>query len=324
MPAYPRAVHIQHDGALLALSGERKLSIMSRGVEELEFRLGRVTPDAINHLVSQSEGTFASPVFSNYQFSESNITEQIVRRQALAASDTSKSDYSALDFSEFFNGNDSNHGKLGLFFLHILARTSGDDDADFYKQDGTTLPVHKPDEPVGTVSIDPPSAVDADDLLTDRRLILVTDLGLLVKDNADGTHDVFVQSIKTGEPVDGARVEVLGKNGIPVVTAETGDGGRASLPALDDFAREKEPVAYVVHRGDDVSFLPFGREDRELNFSRFDTSGVTGLAAHDLTAFIFTDRGIYRPGDKAQLGLIIKQRDWQGKLDGHPTAPRYC
>ena len=52
-----------HDGSLLALSGERKLSILSRGVEQLEFRLARVTPSSINHLVSQSEGNFQSPVF---------------------------------------------------------------------------------------------------------------------------------------------------------------------------------------------------------------------------------------------------------------------
>ena len=154
--------------------------------------------------------------------------------------------------------------------------------------------------------------------MADRRLILVTDLGLLIKDNADGTHDVFVQSIKTGEPVGGAQVDVLGKNGISVASAETDNSGRATLPSLNDFTREKQPVAYVVRRDEDVSFLPFGREDRELNFSRFDTSGVTGLAANDLTAFVFTDRGIYRPGDEAKLGLIIKQRDWQGKLDGVP------
>ena len=159
---------------------------------------------------------------------------------------------------------------------------------------------------------------EGDDILADRRLILVTDLGLLIKDNADGTHDVFVQSIKTGEPADGAQIDVLGKNGIAVVSMRTDDTGRVTLPSLKDFTREKRPVAYVARHDDDVSFLPFGREDRVLNFSRFDTSGVTGLAAHDLTAFVFTDRGIYRPGDEAKLGLIVKQRDWQGKLDGVP------
>lgn len=317
-PSYPRDVHILHEGSLLALSGERKLTVSSRGVEELEFRLARVTPSAINHLVSQSEGNFQSPVFTNSQFDETNITEQVIRRQNIADTDTSRNDYSALDFSEFVKDSDANHGKLGLFILRVLGRTSGDDDG-FYKRDGSVLPDPKKQPVVaGNYGREPQDPTEKDDILADRRLILVTDLGLLVKDNADRTHDVFVQSIKTGEPVGGAQVDVLGKNGITVVSATTDDAGRATLPSLQDFTREKKPVAYVVRRGGDVSFLPFGREDRVLNFSRFDTSGVTSLAPHDLTAFVFTDRGIYRPGDEARLGLIVKQRDWQGKLEGVP------
>lgn len=318
IPPYPREVHIMHDGSLLALSGERKLSILSRGVEQLEFRLERVTPSSINHLVSQSEGSFQSPVFNNYNFDETNITEQIIRRQDIAATDTSKNDYSALDFSEFVDGSDANKGKLGLFILRLLGRKPGED-GGFYQQDGGVLKNQPANPQNGFDNDDEPKEVaDRADILADRRLILVTDLGLLIKDNADGTHDVFVQSIKTGEPVGGAQVDVLGKNGIPVVSVKTDETGHAVLPTLQDFTREKRPVAYVARLGDDVSFLPFGREDRELNFSRFDTSGVTGLAAHDLTAFVFTDRGIYRPGDEAKLGVIVKQRDWQGKLDGVP------
>jgi uncharacterized protein YfaS (alpha-2-macroglobulin family) len=318
VPPYPREVHVMHDGSLLALSGERKLSILSRGVEQLEFRLERVTPSSINHLVSQSEGNFQSPIFNNYNFDETNITEQIIRRQSIAATDTSKNDYSALDFSEFVDGSDANKGKLGLFILRVLARTEGEN-GGYYKQDGGVIDNLSANPENGFDNDGQPKEVaDRDDLLADRRLILVTDLGLLVKDNADGTHDVFVQSIKTGDPVGDVQVDVLGKNGIPVVSVKTDDTGHAALPALDDFKREQKPVAYVARDGDDVSFLPFGREDRVLNFSRFDTSGVTGLAANDLTAFVFTDRGIYRPGDEAKLGVIVKQRDWQGKLDGIP------
>ncbi len=317
MPPYPRAVQIMHDGAILALSGERKLSILSRGVEQLEFRLERVTPASINHLVSQSEGNFQSPVFNNYNFDETNITEQVIRRQQLAAADTSKNDYSALDFSEFVDDRAANRGRLGLFILRVLARKPGND-GDLYLQDGSTISSQPPsqvDNPNYAYRQDP---AERSDLLSDRRLILVTDLGLLVKDNADGSHDVFVQSIKTGEPVEGAQVDVLGKNGVAVVSVKTDDTGHASVPSLGDFTREKLPVAYVARRDDDVSFLPFGREDRVLNLSRFDTSGVTGLAPDALTAFVFTDRGVYRPGDEAKLGLIVKQRDWRGKLDGLP------
>jgi uncharacterized repeat protein (TIGR01451 family) len=321
VPPYPREVHIMHDGALLALSGERKLSLESRGVEQLQFEFDRVTPASINHLVSQSEGVFQSPVFNNENFDESDICEHIERSQIIAAPDTAKNDYSALDFSEFVDGRDANHGKLGLFILRVLGRQAGND-GGYYKQDGSVIldPKSHPPKPEEMIykngqQVDPTMG---DDMLADRRMILVTDLGLIIKDNADGTHDVFVQSIKTGEPVDGAQIEVLGKNGVPVVSVKTDDSGHAAVPALSDFKREKKPVAYVVHKDDDVSFLPFDRDDRVLNLSRFDIAGVTGLAPHDLTAFIFTDRGIYRPGDTAQIGLIVKQRDWEGKLDGVP------
>jgi alpha-2-macroglobulin len=312
VPPYPREVQIMHDGSLLALSGERKLSILSRGVEQLEFRLQRVTPSSINHLVSQSQGDFGSPIFNNYNFNETNITEQTILRQPIAATDTSKNDYSALDFSEFVDASDANRGKLGLFILRVLARKPGEK-GGFYKEDGGVYSLRD-----GDANNDAMEIGERDDVLADRRLILVTDLGLLIKDNADGTHDVFVQSIKSGDPVGDAQVDVLGKNGLPVVSVKTDTTGHAAIPTLSDFKREKAPVAYVARQDNDVSFLPFGREDRELNFSRFDTSGVSGLAAHDLTAFVFTDRGIYRPGDEAKLGVIVKQRDWQGKLDGIP------
>jgi uncharacterized protein YfaS (alpha-2-macroglobulin family) len=313
MPPYPRAVHIMYDGAVLALSGERKISIMSRGVEQLEFRLARITPASINHLVSQSNGSFQSPVFSNDNFDESNISEELVRSTPIAASNAAKNDYSALDFSEFVDDHDANRGKLGLFILHVLARKSGEH-GDYYQPDGSVVATKEMTDYAGNRQ-DPS---DRANLLTDQRLILVTDLGLIVKDNADGTHDVFVQSIKTGEPIGGAQVDVLGKNGLAVVSVKTDDTGHAVIPALGDFTREQMPVAYVARRDDDVSFLPFGREDRELNFSRFDTSGLTGIRPEDLTAFVFTDRGIYRPGDEAKLGLIVKRHDWQGKLEGVP------
>jgi uncharacterized protein YfaS (alpha-2-macroglobulin family) len=139
-----------------------------------------------------------------------------------------------------------------------------------------------------------------------------------VKDNADQTHDVFVQSIKTGEPVPGAKVSVLGKNGLPLLTVETDGQGRAPIPSLEDFQHEKRPVAYVAQLDRDISFLPFGREDRELNLSRFDTSGLEGIKPEDLTAFVFDDRGIYRPGDTVKLGLVVKQHNWRGNLQGVP------
>jgi uncharacterized protein YfaS (alpha-2-macroglobulin family) len=325
VPAFEREVKLMYDGALLALNGERKLSVSSRGVDEVEYRLARVNPGEINHLVSQSEGSFQSPIFNFDNFNENDLAELSVRRESIAASDVSQRNYSVFDLSDYVKDSGANEGKLGLFILHIYGRKTGAE-SGYYQQGGDVLK----DDDLSKRKNDNGEKTrpeDIDSLLSDRRLILVTDLGLVVKDNADGTHDVFVQSIKSGEPVEGARVQVLGKNGLPLVAVETDDQGRAPIPSLADFEHEKKPVAYVVQRDRDVSFLPFGREDRELNLSRFDTSGLEGVKPADLTAFIFTDRGIYRPGDRAKLGIILKQHNWQGNLAGVPleidvTDPR--
>jgi len=50
--------------------------------------------------------------------------------------------------------------------------------------------------------------------LVDKRLVLVTDLGILMKRSIDG-QDVFVQSIATGLPVGDANVEIIAKNAPP-------------------------------------------------------------------------------------------------------------
>src|SRR5215831_2529578 len=63
VPALPREVQIEGQGGQLALSGERKLSIRSRGLSAIEYEIARVATTQINHLVSQTEGKFEHPSF---------------------------------------------------------------------------------------------------------------------------------------------------------------------------------------------------------------------------------------------------------------------
>ncbi len=228
MPPYPRAVQIMHDGAILALSGERKISIMSRGVEQLEFRLARITPASINHLVSQSRRQLPK----SRSFPTTTSTRAIFPRNWCAAcrsrpatqrrtttrrsiSPSSSTITIRIAASWGFSSCTSSHGRAG-------------EDGAYYQPDGSVIEAKDIHDWQGKRQ-DP---ADFNSLLSDRRLILVTDLGLIVKDNADGTHDVFVQSIKTGEPVGGAQVDVLGKNGLAVVSVKTDDTGHAAIPAL--------------------------------------------------------------------------------------------
>lgn len=146
-----------------------------------------------------------------------------------------------------------------------------------------------------------------------KRLLLLTDLGIVVKDNADGTHNIFVSDIAKETPVSGAKIQVLGKNGLPVLSAVTNEQGLAEIADFSEFKNDKYAVAYKVVLGNDISFLPINREDRTLNMSRFDVGGdyIDGgnTPQTSIKGYIFSDRGIYRPSESGHLGILVRQAD---------------
>src|SRR5690606_10544037 len=93
----------------------------------------------------------------------------------------------------------------------------------------------------------------------------------------------------------------------------------ALIPSLNDFTDDREPVAYLAKKGNDVSFIPYKNFGRDLNFSKFETSGVyNNSEIHSLSAYLFSDRGIYRPGDLAHIGVIVKQAYAEAEAAGLP------
>ena len=286
VPEPPKELAFQGEGGLLALGGERKLSVKSRGIPGIHYEIARVRTDQINHLVSQTEGRFQHPEFLNGSFDEENISVFAEEKQPIAMASRFPANYSTFDFASHLAAPADGSSGRGLFFLRAKTWDPKTD-----KLGGQE---------------------------TASRFILVTDLGLLAKFDSTGAMDIFVVSLKSGAPAPGVHVDLLGKNGIALAGGVTGPEGHVSLPALTDTRREKEPVAFVARLGDDVSFLPYNRGDRELDFSRFDTGGVSNINPEALDAFAFSERGIYRPGDTVHLAFAVKQRNWQGNLDGLP------
>lgn len=146
--------------------------------------------------------------------------------------------------------------------------------------------------------------------VNEDRLVMVTDFGIIAKQNVANITDVFVQNLKTGLPVAGANVEVMGMNGISLLTFPTDEGGRAKIPDLKGFKNEKQPIAFLVKKGSEVSYLPYQLYQRTLNYSRFDVGGVYESSTSDkLSAMMFSDRGLYRPGEKVQIAMILRSKN---------------
>ncbi|MDB6076172.1 MAG: alpha-2-macroglobulin domain protein, partial [Verrucomicrobiaceae bacterium] len=321
VPEFPKEVQIQGKGGLLAINGERKVSIKSRGVKHLRITLARVPSAQLNHLVRFTQGDFQAPEFNNY-VDEENIAHFHREIIPVAAKNDYEAAYSTFDFSAAVRAADvaDQDASRGLFFVFVEGvKPRGDEDSS--EDDNTAT---DPDAIMSKwVSVDGRhyhSGEEQDSGAYSHRFILVTDLGLLVKRSSDGSRDLFVQSVSKGEPVAGAMIGTLAKNGEFINQSVTDAEGHVHLANVEDLQREKQAVAFTARVGNDLAFIPFHKPDRLLDFSRFDTGGIEASSKDQLDAFVFTERGVYRPGDTVHVAAMVKRRDWQGNQEDLPLA----
>ncbi|MBI9107031.1 MAG: alpha-2-macroglobulin family protein [Spirochaetales bacterium] len=272
---YPRELSILSEGSVLSLSGSKKLSMLSLGINAVDYTISRIRPDDLNHLVSQSNGNLSNFNFSNYRFNEYNISEVYRKTEKISnSSDPQNLTYFSFNFNDYLSDVPDKNLKHGLFMFEV----EGERPYSHYSE---------------------------------KRFVLVTDLGIFIKTNDEGNKDIFVQSIADGLPVSGAVVELWGRNGNVVESIVTGRDGHVGFEGLSRFKNENSPTVWVVRKGNDLSFMSFEGNDRRLDYSDFDTGGIRGAQnPRTLTAFLFSDRGIYRPGDNFNIGMIIKAGDW--------------
>jgi hypothetical protein len=155
----------------------------------------------------------------------------------------------------------------------------------------------------------------------------------------------FVRALDTAAPVDGAKVTfdaVDDKTGKPVTLSLTTDGsGRASLPVQPNW---RSLSRVVVGKGDDVlvvdpsnppprfannhwgpssSWLPRFANNHWGPSSSWLSSITTTVPVpkNDATlGFLFTERPIYRPGEKVFLKGFVREK--KGGVLSFPTAPK--
>lgn len=269
---YPLETSIAFEGSIIPLKGDKNLALISRGVDRIETKVARINTKDLNHLITQTSGKFSTPYFNNYNFNEDNIAEVFEKTLAINSAHPAEENYSSINLADYFEN------KKGIFLVNVNG----------YKNYNPTA--------------------------KDTRLIVITDLGIIVKENADYTQSVFVSSIENEAPVNNALIEVLGKNGLPVLSTRTNADGFAKLANLSSFENDKTPVVYKVSYENDISYLPVNRYDRKLDLSRFDVGGVyeSEYAPKNIvSAYGFSDRGIYRPNEDAYFALIVRQKNLQ-------------
>ncbi len=141
----------------------------------------------------------------------------------------------------------------------------------------------------------------------DSRFISFSDIGLIAKQGTDKMF-VFANSLKTANAIEGVTINVYGGNNQLVGTAATNAEGVAEVPIAVKNYKGFKPAMVIAKTADDFTYLPFSKT--RVNTSRFDVGGkrnnVTGL-----DAFIYAERDIYRPGEKINYSLLLRDRNWK-------------
>ena len=157
------------------------------------------------------------------------------------------------------------------------------------------------DSPLGVYEV---HVRDRDDRWeSDRALVRVSDLTLTVKQESEGLF-AWVTSLSSGAPLEGVSLEARSYNDQVLARATTDSVGRAHLAIPRDLP---DGGAWVLTAtlGEDFSYLL--PERGTWVFDKVDTSG----RAYEplLDAWIYTDRGVYRPGETIHLAGLLRGVD---------------
>lgn len=143
--------------------------------------------------------------------------------------------------------------------------------------------------------------------IKDSRFISLSDLGLIAKEGQDKIF-VFANSIKSAAAVDGVNVTVYSANNQLIGTGATNAEGVAEIAYSKKDFNGFKPAMIIAKTADDFNYLPFN--STRVNTSRFEVSGKRNNPS-GLDAFVYAERDIYRPGEKINFSVVLRDRQWK-------------
>jgi alpha-2-macroglobulin len=132
--------------------------------------------------------------------------------------------------------------------------------------------------------------------------VVSSDIGLTSFTGADGLT-LAARALKTAKPIAGLRLTLIARNNDELGQATTDEAGVARFdPGLLRGAGGMAPVMVMAYGGGDFNFLDLRRPAFDLS-----DRGVDGRApAGALDAYLYTERGIYRPGENVHLTGLLR------------------
>ncbi|MBT6512351.1 MAG: alpha-2-macroglobulin family protein, partial [Rhodospirillaceae bacterium] len=134
---------------------------------------------------------------------------------------------------------------------------------------------------------------------------VVSDLGLTAMIGETGLH-ATARALSTGEPLADVAFELIARNNaVLVIEQSDADGLAAFDPGFARGQGGNAPRVLIARLGDDFAFLDLETAPMDLS-----DRGVEGrLPPEALDAFVYTERGIYRPGETVHVVALLRNSE---------------
>lgn len=140
--------------------------------------------------------------------------------------------------------------------------------------------------------------------------VLSSNVGIMAKQGASNSYTVVVNDLITTDPIANSDVTIYNFQMQKVGTAKTDEQGFATVSYS-----EERPFVLTASNGRDLNYLKIV-PNQSLSLSNFDVSGA--VLRKGLQAYLYGERGVWRPGDSIYLTMILDDRE--GNMpDNHPA-----
>ncbi len=150
-----------------------------------------------------------------------------------------------------------------------------------------------------------------------QSLVQLTDLGMAWK-LSRGEAKAFVFSCRTGQPLEGVRVELFGEDAEPLGEVKTDADGMATLP------RESAMRHLRASLGRDQFSAPYDEAMPTVGLWRFPVRySWDEQPMEQRRVMLFSDRSLYRPGEEVHVKGLVRRQDGNAIEHDAPGTVRF-
>ncbi|UCC43186.1 MAG: hypothetical protein JSU65_08525, partial [Candidatus Zixiibacteriota bacterium] len=140
---------------------------------------------------------------------------------------------------------------------------------------------------------------------SDSRHVMITDLGVMAR-MSESYLMVWTNTLSQAEPVSRATVKLFSRNNQLLLEGRTNSKGVVVFADITDQIEGFQPFLITVEKDGDLSYLRL--DNTRLPTGDFDVSGRPYLT-EGYEAFLYMDRGVFRPGETAHLVAMVRGED---------------